>query len=35
MPVCLEQRPLLRPVDGEHTVACWADIKEAVASHAS
>ena len=35
MPVCLEQRPLLRPVAGEHTVACWADIKEAVASHAS
>jgi len=29
MPVCLEQRPLLRPVDPGHTAACWADIKEA------
>ncbi|HMA36248.1 MAG TPA: ABC transporter ATP-binding protein [Chloroflexia bacterium] len=35
MPVCLEQRPLLRPVDGQHTAACWADIKGAVTSHAS
>jgi oligopeptide transport system ATP-binding protein len=35
MPVCLEQRPLLRPVDGAHTAACWADIKEAVMTNAS
>src|SRR5690349_3796453 len=35
MPVCLEQRPLLRPVDGAHTAACWADIKEAVMMNAS
>jgi oligopeptide transport system ATP-binding protein len=35
MPVCLDQRPLLRPVDGAHTAACWADIKEAVMTNAS
>jgi len=35
MPVCKEQRPLLRPIEGQHTAACWADIKEAVRAHAS
>jgi oligopeptide transport system ATP-binding protein len=35
IPVCLEQRPLLRPVDGAHTAACWVDIKEAVMTNAS
>ena len=34
MPVCKEQRPLLRAVDGGHSAACWADIKEAVMSNA-
>ncbi len=34
MPVCLEQRPLLRPVDTGHVTACWADIKEAATTHA-
>ncbi|MGI8586485.1 MAG: ABC transporter ATP-binding protein [Chloroflexia bacterium] len=34
MPVCLDQRPLLRPVDAQHNAACWADIKEAVKTHA-
>jgi len=29
MPVCKEQNPLLRPMDGEHAAACWADIKDA------
>ncbi|HUS16706.1 MAG TPA: ABC transporter ATP-binding protein [Chloroflexia bacterium] len=33
MPVCLEQRPLLRPVDEAHNAACWADIKEAVTNY--
>jgi oligopeptide transport system ATP-binding protein len=29
MPVCKEQNPLLRSVDGPHQTACWADIKDA------
>ena len=29
MPVCKEQNPLLRNVDGIHQTACWADIKDA------
>jgi len=32
-PVCQEQRPLLRNVDGAHTTACWVDVREAVAAN--